>query len=126
MRRLARGVSAHHEAILKFSTRQVLDVFSPSNYVLTNPTILRKTQAEAGQNLVRGWWNLIEDWERSASGRPPVGSEQFQVGRDLAVSPGKVVYRNRLIELIQYAPTTSHVHAEPILIVPAWIMKYYT
>jgi polyhydroxyalkanoate synthase len=74
-------------------------------------------------NLVSGLRNLAEDWERSVSGKKPVGSENFVVGRDVAVTPGKVVYRNRLIELIQYAPATDR--PEPVLIVPAWIMKYY-
>ena len=103
----------------------MLDVFSPSNFILTNPEVLERTQAEAGQNLVRGFWNFIEDWERQANGRPPVGTETFKVGEHLAATPGKVMFRNRLIELIQYEPTTSEVRPEPILIVPAWIMKYY-
>ena len=64
--------------------------------------ILRRTQIEVGQNLVRGFWNFIEDWERAANGRPPVGTESFKVGHDVATTPGKVVYRNRLMELIQY------------------------
>ena len=119
------GVSAHHEAVADFATRQVLDMFSPSNFVATNPVVLRKTKEEGGQNLVRGFANALEDWERLINGRPPVGAERFEVGRNLAVTPGKVVFRNRLIELIQYAPTTPTVHKEPILIVPAWIMKYY-
>jgi polyhydroxyalkanoate synthase len=120
-----RGVTAHHERVLEFTFRQVLDIFAPSNFVLTNPEIWKKTQAEAGQNLVRGFWNFVEDWERVANGRSPVGAEALKIGKDLAITPGKVVYRNRLMELIQYAPTTETVHPEPILIVPAWIMKYY-
>jgi polyhydroxyalkanoate synthase subunit PhaC len=120
-----RGVSAHHEAIADFTTRQVLDVFSPSNFIWTNPTVLAQTQAEAGQNLVRGWWNFLEDWERSVNNRPAAGSEAFEVGRNLAMSAGKVIYRNRLIELIQYSPSTAQVRPEPVLFVPAWIMKYY-
>ena len=120
-----RGVSAHHERVLEFTFRQILDIFSPSNFVLTNPEILRKTQSEAGQNLVRGFWNFIEDWERAANGRPPIGTDSFKVGEDLAATPGKVVFRNRLMELIQYSPTTESVRPEPVLIVPAWIMKYY-
>jgi polyhydroxyalkanoate synthase len=119
------GVSAHHERVLEFTFRQVLDVLSPSNFVATNPVILRRTQIEVGQNLVRGFWNFIEDWERSANGRPPVGTENFKVGRDVATTPGTVVYRNRLMELIQYDALTEKVRPEPILIVPAWIMKYY-
>ena len=105
-----RGVSAHHERMIEFAFRQMLDVFSPSNFVLTNPEILAKTQAEAGQNLVRGFWNFVEDWERAANGRPPVGTEKFVVGKNLATTRGKVVFRNRLMELIQYAPATNRVH----------------
>jgi polyhydroxyalkanoate synthase len=120
-----RGVSAHHERVLEFTFRQILDIFSPSNFILTNPEILRKTQNEAGQNLVRGFWNFIEDWERAANGRPRIGTDGFKVGEDLATTPGKVIFRNRLMELIQYSPTTETVRPEPVLIVPAWIMKYY-
>ena len=120
-----RGVSAEDERIAAFSIRQILDVFSPSNFVPTNPEVLRQTIAEGGQNFVRGAANFVEDWERAIAGRPPVGSEAFQVGGNLAVTPGKVVYRNELIELIQYTPTTQAARPEPVLIVPAWIMKYY-
>ena len=100
-------------------------MFAPSNFLPTNPEILKRTQAEAGQNLVRGFWNFVEDWERVVNGRPPVGTEQFKVGEHIAATPDKVVFRNRLMELIQYEPLTSEVRPEPILIVPAWIMKYY-
>jgi polyhydroxyalkanoate synthase len=120
-----RGVTAQHERVLAFSARQILDLFAPSNFLLTNPEVLKRTQAEAGQNLVRGFWNWLDDWERVSNGRPPAGTEQFRVGRDLATTPGKVVYRNRLIELIQYEPASDRVRPEPVLIVPAWIMKYY-
>jgi polyhydroxyalkanoate synthase len=120
-----RGVTPQHERQVEFATRQLLDVFSPANFVLTNPEVLKRTQAEAGLNLVRGFWNLVEDWDRAVNGRRPVGAEAFQVGRNLALSPGKVIFRNRLIELIQYAPATDNVRPEPVLIVPAWIMKYY-
>ncbi|HXQ82906.1 MAG TPA: alpha/beta fold hydrolase [Xanthobacteraceae bacterium] len=120
-----RGVSKKHEAMAEFASRQALDMFAPSNFPLTNPEILRRTIATGGQNLVRGMQNFIEDWERAASGKRPIGTESFVVGRDIAATPGKVIYRNRLIELIQYAPATAAVRPEPILIVPAWIMKYY-
>ena len=120
-----RGMTKRDEKIVDFTTRQFLDVLSPSNFLATNPEVLDRTRAEAGMNLVRGVQNFIEDWDRTISGRPPVGAEQFEVGRNVAVTPGKVVYRNRLIELIQYAPTTANVRPEPVLIVPAWIMKYY-
>jgi polyhydroxyalkanoate synthase len=98
---------------------------SPSNFIPTNPEILQRTVNSGGMNLVSGLQNLVEDWERSVSEKRPVGSENFAVGRDVAVTPGKVVYRNRLIELIQYAPTTDKVRPEPVLVVPAWIMKHY-
>ena len=120
-----RGVTRQHENAVEFAARQWLDVFSPSNFLVTNPELLDRTLHTGGLNLVQGARNFWEDWERAASGRKPVGAEAFEVGRNVAVSPGKVVYRNRLIELIQYAPTTDRVHPEPVLIVPAWIMKYY-
>ncbi len=119
------GVSPHHENVVSFIARQALDVFAPSNVLATNPEALRTTFEQGGANLVRGMTNLVDDVERTALGRPPVGTEQFVVGERVAVTPGTVVFRNRLMELIQYAPTTETVHAEPVLIVPAWIMKYY-
>ena len=119
------GVSKHHEEVVSFAARQALDVFSPSNFIQTNPEILAATLNEGGANLLRGSMNLIEDWEREIAGKPPMGVENFRPGETVAVTPGKVVYRNRLIELIQYAPATESVQAEPVLIVPAWIMKYY-
>ncbi len=120
-----RGVTKQHENIMEFSARQMLGMFSPSNNLFTNPELLEKTRQEGGQNLVRGMQNFADDLERTISGKKPVGTEAFEVGKNLAVTPGRVVYRNRLIELIQYEPVTDKVHAEPILIIPAWIMKYY-
>jgi polyhydroxyalkanoate synthase len=119
------GVSCHHEVVTSFLARQFLDFFSPSNFPATNPEILGATIRQGGDNLIRGLMNFIEDWKRAISGKKPVGSEAFKVGENLAITPGKVIYRNRLIELIQYIPTTDTVYAEPVLIVPAWIMKYY-
>jgi polyhydroxyalkanoate synthase len=120
-----RGVTKQHETIVEFASRQILDMLSPSNFLLTNPEVLQHTTSKGGMNLVSGWQNLIEDRERAASGKKPVGTENFGVGRNVAVTPGKVIFRNRLIELIQYAPATEQVRPEPMLIVPAWIMKYY-
>jgi polyhydroxyalkanoate synthase len=120
-----RGVTRQHENLVQFTARQMLDVFSPSNYLATNPEVLERTVAERGANLARGLQNLLDDLRRASSGRGPAGTEAFVPGQTVALSPGKVVLRNRLMELIQYEPTTATVRPEPILIVPAWIMKYY-
>ena len=119
------GVDRHHENVVAFAARQWLDMLSPGNQLATNPVALKRTVEEGGANLLRGLAHLVDDAERMLAERPPAGTENFVVGRDVAVTPGKVVLRNRLIELIQYAPATPKVHPEPILIVPAWIMKYY-
>ncbi|HAM53149.1 MAG TPA: poly-beta-hydroxybutyrate polymerase [Nitrospiraceae bacterium] len=119
------GASCHDEDVVSFLTRQFLDIFSPSNFPATNPEILETTIRQGGSNLIRGMLNFIEDWERAISGKKPIGTEAFKVGKNMAITPGKVVYRNGLVELIQYMPTTETVYAEPVLIVPAWIMKYY-
>ncbi len=119
------GVMPHHEDVVSFAARQMLDVFAPSNALFTNPEVMERTVATGGAKLLQGFQNLLEDAGRLALGEKPVGVEKFAVGRDVAVTPGKVVYRNHLIELIQYSPATDTVSAEPVLIVPAWIMKYY-
>jgi polyhydroxyalkanoate synthase len=120
-----KGVAPHHAALVNFVTRQMLDLWAPSNLAWTNPEVLRVTREQGGKNLVRGFSNFIEDARRIALGQPPVGAEAFVPGRRVACTPGKVVFRNKLMELIQYAPATETVFAEPVLIVPAWIMKYY-
>ena len=121
-----RGVAKQNEAIVEFSIRQMLDVLSPSNFAATNPEVLRKSFESGGANFVRGWQNFCSDWMRLVStGLAPVETSDFVVGETVATSRGKVVFRNDLIELIQYYPTTGKVHPEPILVVPAWIMKYY-
>lgn len=119
------GVSRHHENIAEFAARQILDVFAPSNFLATNPVLQRKIVETGGQCVLDGWRNLMEDMQRLARGEPPVGAEDYPVGEKVATAKGKVVYRNALIELIQYEPATETVHPEPILIIPAWIMKYY-
>ncbi len=120
-----RGVTTQHENVVDFMSRQMLDTVSPFNSLLTNPELMQQTMREGGWNLVRGARNFVEDWTRAINGKKPVGAEFFEVGKNVAVTPGKVVFRNRLIELIQYAPTTAKTRPEPVLIVPAWIMKYY-
>ncbi|MDQ8700186.1 alpha/beta fold hydrolase [Hyphomicrobium sp. LHD-15] len=119
------GMTRQHTRVANFVARQLLDMTAPSNFIATNPVVLGETVTKMGTNLVEGLSNLAEDLDRSWTGQPPVGTERFKVGENVAATPGKVVYRNDLIELIQYEPTTEKVHAEPVLIVPAWIMKYY-
>lgn len=119
------GVSKHHEDVVNFTARQILDMVSPSNFAATNPEVIKATLLEGGANFVRGANNFIEDLYRTQLDLPPVGAEKFKVGVNVAITKGKVIYRNHLIELIQYTPTTPDVYAEPILITPAWIMKYY-
>jgi len=119
------GVTRAHGDVVAFTARQLLDVFSPGNFVGTNPEVLNATRAQGGANLVRGWLNYLEDMQRWMRGEPPAEDAGFVVGRNVGITPGKVVLRNALMELIQYAPATGKVRPEPILIVPAWIMKYY-
>ncbi|WP_085316998.1 PHA/PHB synthase family protein [Derxia lacustris] len=118
------GVEPHHEAVVAFMARQVTDMFSPSNALALNPELLAQTAQQSGLNLARGAQNALSDASGAVLGQPADDSAP-RVGRDLAVTPGKVVLRNPLMELIQYAPATPEVHAQPLLIVPAWIMKYY-
>jgi polyhydroxyalkanoate synthase len=120
-----RGVAPQNEAIVEFSVRQVLDMLAPSNFAATNPEVLEKAFQSGGENFVFGWQNWYSDAMRLLSVGEPRKDPDFLVGETVAASRGKVVFRNDLIELIQYSPTTAKVHPEPILIVPAWIMKYY-
>ena len=118
------GMTPEHENLLAFVTGLASDSVAPSNFPATNPDVIAATLEERGRNLLRGAQNLSEDVLRRM-GAEPDGPHPFEVGHNLAITPGKVVLRNDLIELIQYAPTTPTVRPEPILIVPAWIMKYY-
>lgn len=120
-----RGVSRHHEDVAAFTTRQWLDMWSPSNFLLSNPQVLKQTLATGGANLVSGFTNWSRDAMAVLTDGKPRGVEAFRPGKEVALTPGKVVFRNRLIELIQYEPATAKVDAEPVLIVPSWIMKYY-
>jgi polyhydroxyalkanoate synthase len=110
---------------LEFLQRQWLAAVSPAHYLPTNPELLQQTHAEGGANLLRGAQHWLQDLARMVAGGQIPGTEQFRVGEHVAVTPGKVVMRNELVELIQYAPQGTSVYAEPILITPAWIMKYY-
>ncbi len=119
------GVSKHHEEVVNFTLRQILDMFSPSNFPFINPDIRRETIESQGQNLTRGYKNFLDDLHRYQNNLPPEGSENFVIGENIATTPGNVIYQNRLMQLIQYKSETETVYAEPILITPAWIMKYY-
>jgi polyhydroxyalkanoate synthase len=120
-----KGVSRRDEKAVSFIARQLLDMMSPSNVPALNPEVLQTTFDEQGANLRRGAEYFLDDLRRAANGEEPAGMEAFQVGRDIAITPGKVVFRNRLIELIQYEATTAEVQREPVLLQSAWMMKYY-
>jgi polyhydroxyalkanoate synthase subunit PhaC len=119
-----RGMRPHDAARVSFLALKYLDAFSPSNIPWLNPVVLDRTQREGGANLVRGLEYMIEDL-LDAPQRANGAGARFVPGVDVAATPGEVVYRNHLMELIQYSPATEQVRAEPLLIVPAWIMKYY-
>ena len=113
-----RGMSPAHEAALSFAVRQALDMVAPTNFPHLNPEVLARLHETQGTSIIEGMRNAVPD---AAQDIPPA----FTVGRGLAATPGKVVARSHLAELIQFSPSTDSVHPEPILIVPAWIMKYY-
>ncbi|HTQ32786.1 MAG TPA: class I poly(R)-hydroxyalkanoic acid synthase [Stellaceae bacterium] len=120
-------VDAHTARKIDFYTRQFVDAMAPSNYVLTNPEVLRATVESGGENLLSGLQNLLEDLERG-KGRLAISMTDlaaFKIGGNVATTPGKIVYQNDLIQLIQYAPTTETVHRRPLLIIPPWINKFY-
>jgi len=119
------GLSPHHRDVVAYAARQVLDMAAPSNLPFTNPEVIARTLQTGGANLVAGWRNWLEDAARITRAEPEAGTAAFAPGREVAITPGKVIFRNHLIELIQYCPATEAVQAEPVLIVPAWIMKYY-
>ena len=121
------GLDRHAQAKVSFFTRQFMSAVAPSNWPLANPQVAKRSTAENGANLVRGLRHLVEDLER-AEGRfaPNMTQEtEFRVGGNLATTPGKVVYRNDLMEIIHYEPTTATQYARPLMIVPPWINKFY-
>lgn len=119
------GLSKRALRTIAFGVRQALDAYSPSNFITTNPDLFHETITSMGLNLFRGTETAWEHMLSRAAGMPPPGAEKFIPGKNVAITPGKVVFSNHLIELIQYKPTTETVYKEPILILPAWIMKYY-
>ncbi len=123
----AEGLDPKTAAKVDFYARQFMDAMSPSNFVLTNPEVLRKTAESGGENLLRGLNNLLTDLEQG-KGRLRIkmtDMEAFKLGENIGISPGKVVYQNDLMQLIQYSPTTEQVLKRPLLIAPPWINKYY-
>ncbi len=117
----------HTAQKVDFYSRQFVDAMSPSNFLLTNPEVLRKTAETGGENLIRGLNNLLGDLERG-KGQLRIkmtDTEAFRLGENIAVSPGRVVYQNDLMQLIQYTPSTETVLKRPLLIVPPWINKFY-
>ena len=124
------GLTRHHQHVVDFFTRQALDALSPSNWPATNAEAHHRARATGGTSLLAGYQNFTKDLQKHRHAPPDADPQTlepltFEVGKDVAATPGKVVFRNHLIELIQYTPTTPDVYAEPVLIVPSWIMKYY-
>ena len=119
------GATPHHLGMVNFMARQILDSVSPSNFPLTNPEILRATVATRGQNLVEGARYYADDFRRISTNQRPAYADAFIPGKTVAITPGQVVFRTRLAEIIQYTPTKKKVRPEPVVIVPARIMKYY-
>ncbi len=121
------GLDAKTAQKVDFYSRQFIDAMSPSNFLMTNPEVLRKTAETGGENLLRGLNNLLSDLERGR-GKLTVkmtDTAAFKMGENIAISPGKVVYQNELMQLIQYSPTTETVLKRPLLIAPPWINKFY-
>ena len=124
------GLTRHHQHVVDFFTRQALDALSPSNWPATNAEAHHRARATGGTSLLAGYQNFTKDLQKHRHAPPDADPQTlepltFEVGKDVAATPGKVVFRNHLIELIQYTPTTAKVYPEPLLIVPSCIMKYY-
>ncbi|MGO2992160.1 MAG: class I poly(R)-hydroxyalkanoic acid synthase [Halomonadaceae bacterium] len=121
------GMDSTQKRNLEFYARQLVSAMSPTNFVSTNPEVVRRTLETRGQNLVEGLARLREDLANSAEGINVCMTERdaFDIGENIAVTPGAVVYENELIQLIQYTPTTEKTFKTPLLIVPPWINKYY-
>lgn len=122
-----KGVDKKTLKLFDFYTKQFFDALSPTNFAFTNPEVIRATLETKGANLIKGFENLIADMEKSHGlfHIKTTDFAAFTLGKNLAATPGKVIYRNDLIELIHYTPATTHTYTRPLLIVPAWINKYY-
>src|SRR6476469_7559649 len=121
------GLDEHTQQKVDFFTRQYIDALAPSNFALTNPEVFRETVASGGQNLVKGLNNLLDDIERG-NGQLKISmtdSKAFELGVNIATTPGQVVFQDELMQLIQYEPTTKKAWKRPLLIIPPWINKYY-
>jgi polyhydroxyalkanoate synthase len=121
------GMDAKTAKKVDFYTRQFVDAMAPSNFVMTNPEVIKATLDSGGENLVKGLENVLKDLERG-KGRLSIKMtdyDAFKVGENIATTPGKVVYQNDLLQLIQYSPTTEEVYKRPLLIIPPWINKFY-
>jgi len=116
-------LDSHTAHMVQFYTGQWIDALSPSNYPWTNPEVMRLTVESDGENLIRGMQNLLEDLRRGQISM--TSDDAFRLGENIATTPGKVVFENPLLQIIQYAPTTTQVYEKPMLIIPAWINKYY-
>src|SRR3954467_11060048 len=121
------GLTAESEKKVAFFTRQYVDALAPTNFLMTNPQVLRETVSSGGQNLVRGLNNLLADIEKGGGElRVSMTDEKaFQLGKNVATSPGKGVFQTELMQLIHYVPSTQTVYKRPLLIIPPWINKYY-
>lgn len=125
--RSTEGLSKEEREKLEFYTRQFADAMAPTNFIMTNPEVLKETLDSGGENLIRGLENLLEDMKRGG-GRLKISMtdyDAFRLGENIAITPGSVVFQNDLIQLIQYAPSTEKVFKRPLLIIPPWINKYY-
>lgn len=119
------GLNERHLKRLEFLGSLALNSWSPVNFPWTNPEVIAAAWQTGGMNFLTGAAIFAEDAARAALGDKPKGMERFRIGETIAITPGDVIFRNELMELIQYRPVTAEVHREPILVVPAWIMKYY-
>ena len=119
------GMTAHHADLTRFFARQWLGVMAPANWLATNPVVLQDVAESNGAHLVKGYRNWMADTSGVPTAEDLAQQERFKVGRDVAITPGKVVHRNRLVELIRYDAQTATVHPEPVFIIPSWIMKFY-